>query len=70
MIMTELTPIPEELPKQLLNKRFKIIDTVCPNCHKLVENVMMLSYAYNKENHNRVYIGKCAYCKKFIVKIL
>lgn len=63
--MAELIPIPGKL-----TKRFKIIDTICPNCHELVENVMMLSYAYDKENHNGVYVGKCDYCKKFIVKIL
>lgn len=64
--MEELIPIPENLIKQLLDKRFKVIDTICPNCNELVENVTMYPYAYDKENHNIVYVGKCDYCKKLL----
>ena len=68
--MTELIPIPEKLVEQLLDERFKSVDTICPNCRKLIEDVIMHPYAYDKENHNIVYVGKCDYCKKFIVRIL
>lgn len=65
--MKELIPIPEKLIEQLLDEKFKLlINTICPECHKLVENVIMRPYAYDKENHDIVYVGKCGYCKKLI----
>ena len=64
--MEELIPIPENLIEQLLDERFNLIYTICPNCHKLIENSIMKPYAYDKENHNIVYVGKCPHCKKLI----
>lgn len=64
--MAELIPIPEQLIEQLLDEKFNLINSICPECHKLIENVIMRPYAYDKENHNIVYVGKCSYCKKLI----
>lgn len=65
--MAGLIPIPENLIEQLLDERFKLlINTICPECHKIIEHVIMRPYAYDEENHNIVYVGKCDYCKKLI----
>ena len=53
--------IPEEKINAYLDKDFKG-NTLCLNCNKILNDLKMIPYAYEKENNDIIFITKCPHC--------